>query len=238
MESKPKQIVILTGAGISAESGPDTFHGQYGIWSQYGMNKRTTPRGFALNPDLVHDFYNTRRANARRASPTAVHEALARLERDFPGNILIVTQNIDDLHERAGSRNLLHMYGSLEGALCVSCKKRWPAPSEMNAADTCPACGSPARPDIICYGEYPYHWEEIWLTLSRNDLFVAIGTSGTIYPAAHFAATARRAGTHCIEFNTEASTMAPNFHELRPGPATQTVPLWVDELMRHKGPAA
>lgn len=231
-DQPPQKIVILTGAGISAESGLGTFRDKDGLWTRYDLNDVATPEGFARNPGLVLDFYNARRANSRAATPNAAHEALARLERDWPGEVVIVTQNVDDLHERAGSHNVLHMHGILEGALCAACDHRWPAPAEMRLPDACPTCGhSPVRPDIVWFGEYPYGMEEIWALLRAADIFVSIGTSGTVYPAAAFVQDASRAGAHCIELNAEASATAPDFDEVFLSPASRLVPEWVATLL-------
>ncbi len=228
-------LVILTGAGISAESGLGTFRDKDGLWTRYDLNAVATPEGFARDPALVHEFYNARRANARAAAPNAAHRALARLQRDWAGDVLIVTQNVDDLHERAGSTALLHMHGRLDGALCHACGHRWPAPAVMSPADPCPACARPAtRPDVVWFGEMPQHMDEILFALRQCALFVAIGTSGRVHPAASFAGQARRAGARCLEINTEASDVADDFHDLLLGPASETVPLWVDRLC---GPA-
>lgn len=225
-------IVILTGAGISAESGLGTFRDKDGLWTRFDLNDVATPEGFARNPALVHDFYNARRRNSREAIPNAAHAALARLQRDWPGDVLIVTQNVDDLHERAGSTKVLHMHGTLEGALCAACGHRWSAPALMAPADPCPACGQPAtRPDIVWFGEIPYQMDEIWFALRQCDLFVSIGTSGTVYPAAAFAQDAGRAGAECIEINAEASSVAGDFDQVRIGPATRAVPDWVEEVL-------
>ncbi|MBE2275798.1 MAG: NAD-dependent deacylase [Rhodobacteraceae bacterium] len=225
-------IVILTGAGVSAESGLGTFRDKGGIWTRYDMNEVATPEGFARNPALMHEFYNIRRASARAAVPNAAHAALARLQRDWAGDVLVVTQNVDDLHERAGTSALLHMHGALEGALCHGCGHRWPAPAEMAPADRCPACGETAtRPDVVWFGELPYHMEEIRFALRQCDLFVAIGTSGNVYPAASFAGQARGAGARCLEINAEPSLVAADFHDHLQGLATSTVPAWVDALL-------
>ncbi|WP_149140941.1 Sir2 family NAD-dependent protein deacetylase [Gemmobacter caeruleus] len=230
MKSPVGRLVILTGAGISAESGLGTFRDRDGLWTRHDLSKVATPEGFAEDPARVHAFYNARRANARAAAPNAAHLALAALERRWSGDFLIVTQNVDDLHERAGSRNVLHMHGVLEGALCAGCGHRWPASAVMAADDPCPACAAPrTRPDIVWFGEYPYQMERIWQALRAADLFVAIGTSGTVYPAAAFAQDAARAGAECLELNAEASAVASDFHALRIGPATRLVPEWVAE---------
>ena len=225
-------IVILTGAGVSAESGLGTFRDKDGLWMQYDLQEVATPEGFARNPDLVHAFYNERRANNRAAKPNAAHDALARLQREWQGDVLLVTQNIDDLHERAGAKALIHMHGAIETALCNACEHRWPAPAQMRTQDPCPKCGAQAtRPDVVWFGELPYQMEEIWYELRQADLFVAIGTSGTVYPAAAFAQDAARAGAYCIEINAEASAVADDFDEVILGPASKAVPQWVEELL-------
>ncbi|MEQ9695070.1 NAD-dependent deacylase [Shimia sp. SDUM112013] len=228
------KIVILTGAGISAESGLGTFRDEGGLWAQHRIEDVATPEGFHRNPDLVHAFYNARRAQAAEAEPNAAHHALARLEREHPGEVLVVTQNVDGLHEKAGSRNVLHMHGFLAGALCASCDHRWPAPLEMSKSDTCPACGHAAtRPDIVWFGEMPYYMDEIWSHLASADTFVAIGTSGEVYPAAAFVQEADRGGAHTIELNLAPSSRVSDFAETCFGPASQIVPEWVaQELSR------
>ena len=227
------RIVILTGAGISAESGLRTFRASDGLWEDHRIEDVATPEAFTRNPRLVQDFYNDRRRTSRAAVPNLAHAALARLEAMLPGEVMIVTQNVDTLHERAGSRNVLHMHGSLEGALCAACGHRWPAPAVMAVEEVCPACGAPAgRPDIVWFGEYPYHMEEIWTALRKAEIFVAIGTSGNVYPAAAFVQDAARAGAHTIELNLEASAIHTDFDETRQGRATVIVPPWVEELLK------
>ena len=227
-----KRIVILTGAGVSAESGLGTFRDVGGLWSQYDLEEVATPQGFARNPALVHDFYNARRANMLDAAPNAAHSALARLEAEDPGDVLIVTQNVDDLHERAGSKNVLHMHGALSGAVCAACDHRWPAPMVMAPGDPCPACTAPrARPDIVWFGEMPFHMDEIVHALARADLFVSIGTSGEVYPAAGFVDEARACGVETLEINLEPSRVPRLFDRVIAGPATQAVPDWVAEVL-------
>ena len=226
------KIVILTGAGVSAESGLGTFRDSDGLWTRYDLNEVATPEGFARDPALVHEFYNARRRNCLGARPNPAHRALARLERDFPGEVRIVTQNVDDLHERAGSEAVWHMHGALSGALCAACGHRWPAPREMAAQDRCPACAAPAtRPDIVWFGEMPYHMEDIWDALRAADLFVAIGTSGNVYPAAAFVQDAARAGAGTLELNLEPSDTVTDFDAARHGPASILVPEWVEEML-------
>ncbi len=227
------KIVILTGAGISAESGIRTFRASDGLWEEHRIEDVATPEGFAANPALVHRFYNARRAAAAQARPNPAHRALAELEADAAHEVLIVTQNVDDLHERAGSRSLIHMHGTLAGALCAACGHRWPAPAEMHPAAPCPACGKAAtRPDIVWFGEMPYRMEEIWAALRAADLFVSIGTSGNVYPAAGFVADARHAGVATLELNLEPSQGSRLFDTARHGPASEVVPAWVTEMLQ------
>ncbi len=226
-------IVILTGAGISAESGLGTFRDEDGLWARHAIEDVATPEGFARDPGLVHAFYNARRAQAAAATPNPAHAALARLETGYPGEVLIITQNIDDLHERAGSRNVLHMHGTLAGALCHACDHRWTAPPEMTAEAPCPACSAAAtRPDVVWFGEIPYGAEVIDAALATASTFVSIGTSGQVYPAAAYAQHCRRLGAQTVELNLEPSRGARDFDECAYGPASRVVPGWVDRVLQ------
>jgi NAD-dependent deacetylase len=218
---------VLSGAGLSAEAGLGTFRDAGGLWTKYPLEQVATPEGFAADPALVHAFYNARRANMRGAVPGAAHDALARLSRR-PG-VTLVTQNIDDLLERAGARNVVHMHGELARALCHDCGARWDAPDVMDPEAPCPACGAQAtRPDVVWFGEIPYHMDRIEAALAEADLFVSIGTSGTVYPAAGFVELARSVGAQTLELNLEAS--GGRFDRVREGPASRLVPAWVAEL--------
>lgn len=229
---KPDKIVILTGAGISAESGLGTFRDEGGLWAQHRIEDVATPEGFARNPQLVHDFYNARRGQAADADPNAAHLALARLEAQHPGEVVIITQNVDDLHARAGSRNVLQMHGKLAGALCHACDHRWTAPRVMAPADPCPNCGTAAtRPDVVWFGEMPHHLDEIAAHIETADLFVAIGTSGQVYPAAAFVEGAKSMGAATLELSLDPTEVSSAFDAVRLGPATQTVPAWVAEIL-------
>lgn len=231
-----EKIVILTGAGISAESGLGTFRDEGGLWSQHRIEDVATPEGFARNPELVQGFYNARRKGAAQAKPNPAHLALAKLQKDFAGEVVLVTQNVDGLHEAGGSDGVLHMHGVLAGALCAACGHRWAAPQEMHADEPCPSCTAPeGRPDVVWFGEIPYHMDEILTHLSRADLFAAIGTSGQVYPAAGFVQEALTAGAHTVELNLEPSAVVSDFAETRFGPASETVPLWVAELLAETG---
>lgn len=225
-------ILILTGAGISAESGLGTFRDEGGLWAQHRIEDVATPEGFARNPKLVVDFYNARRAQSAEATPNPAHEALARLEAEHKGDVLIVTQNVDDLHEKAGAQNVLHMHGALNSALCAACDARWPAPLVMEVGQSCPRCAAPtARPDIVWFGEIPYEMDRIERALQRADVFAAIGTSGNVYPAAGFVQLAGHCGAQTVELNLDPSATVSQFEETRFGPASQTVPTWVEDVL-------
>lgn len=228
-----RNIVILTGAGISAESGIDTFRGGGGLWEQHRVEDVATPEAFARDPELVLRFYDMRRAAIQERQPNAAHVALARLEAEWPGALLLVTQNVDDLHERGGARRVLHMHGEHLNAWCTSCdiRSRWRAP--LIDRPPCPACGARTlRPDVVWFGEMPYRMGEIHAALRDADLFVSIGTSGAVYPAAGFVRTARELGAQTLELNLERSQGSAWFHDSRLGPATELVPAWVDQLLR------
>lgn len=221
------KIAILTGAGISAESGLGTFRDEGGLWTQYDLNDVATPEGFARNPAMVHDFYNARRANCISATPNAAHEALAALA-TTTHDVTLITQNIDDLHHRAGSPDVIHMHGQLMRALCAACDARWDAPLVMHPQDPCPACKAKAtRPDVVWFGEIPYHMDAIAQAVANADLFVAIGTSAEVYPAAGLVELAQG---QTLEINLEPSARANAFDDHRFGPATQVVPAWVADL--------
>jgi NAD-dependent deacetylase len=227
-----RNIVILTGAGISAESGIDTFRDAGGLWEQHRVEDVATPEGFARNPDLVLSFYDMRRAALGTVVPNRAHEALARLDRAFGGELLIVTQNVDDLHERAGASRVLHMHGELKSALCTSCDMRSPWDAPMIDRPPCPVCRAPTlRPDVVWFGEMPYQMDRIYAALRRADLFVSIGTSGAVYPAAGFVRDAREMGARTLELNLERSEGSHWFHESRQGRAGELVPAWVEEVL-------
>lgn len=234
---KHKHIVVLTGAGLSAESGLATFRDKNGIWARYDYREVATPEAFAANPALVHEFYNQRRRALAGVAPNAAHRALARLEQEHPAEVLIVTQNIDHLHEAAGSRNLIHMHGELLRALCARCGERHAWQEDLSVATRCPACGEARgmRPDVVWFGEMPYHMERIAEALAGCDLFLSIGTSGNVYPAAGFVAEARAAGAHTVELNLEPSEGASLFAEAVHGRATEVVPAYVARLLARAG---
>jgi len=226
------KIVILTGAGISAESGIETFRAEDGLWAQHRVEDVATPEGFMRDPELVVNFYNARRAQLPEVAPNAAHRALAHLETHHRGEVIVITQNVDDLHERGGSQSVYHMHGELNSALCAACENRWPAPMVMAPGDPCPRCAAPAaRPDIVWFGEMPYEMDTLFAHLGQADVFAAIGTSGNVYPAAGFVAEARRAGAHTIEFNLEPSAVGNQFQEHRTGPASRTVSDWVQSII-------
>ena len=226
------KVVILTGAGISAESGLATFRAADGLWEGHRVEDVATPEAFRRDPDLVQTFYDVRRARLGDVEPNAAHQALAKLDAAWPGDLLLVTQNVDDLHERAGSKRLLHMHGELTSAWCLGCGERSASPPALLDSPPCPECGKRLlRPDIVWFGEMPYEMERIERALQDCDLFVSIGTSGAVYPAAGFVQTARYSGAHCLEINLEPSQGSVFFHESRIGRAGDLVPAWVEELL-------
>lgn len=228
-----ERIVILTGAGLSAESGLATFRDKGGVWAKYDYREVATPDGFARNPALVHEFYNMRRRDLKTVAPNAAHVALARLEREHKGEVLIVTQNVDNLHEAAGSSNLIHMHGELLKVFCTLCRQGCAWADDLSTDLACPSCDKSGgmRPDIVWFGEMPYFMDEIAEHLETCDLFAAIGTSGQVYPAAGFVQEAAYAGAHTVELNLSDSDTSRSFTEHRVGPASRIVPLWVDELL-------
>ncbi len=229
-----KRIVILTGAGLSAESGLHTFRDKDGIWSKYDYRDVATPKGFWRNPTLVLNFYNERRRQNAHVKPNAAHIALARLEAEHPGDVLTVTQNIDPLHEMAGSKNLIHMHGEIAKALCTACGTRHEiGHHDLTVGSVCPACGLPGtlRPDVVWFGEMPYRMDEILRALTACELFMSIGTSGTVYPAANFVHEAIHAGARTVELNLEPSEGIHRFQEAIHGRATEIVPAYVEKLL-------
>jgi NAD-dependent deacetylase len=223
-------IVVLTGAGISAESGLKTFRDLGGLWETHSVEDLASPAGFRKNPQLVLDFYNLRRKQALQAQPNAAHLALAQLEQKH--RVSIITQNVDDLHERAGSTAPIHMHGELLAGWCLSCGWRGRWEGEMPVSGGCPSCGSAGqvRPDVVWFGEIPYRMDEIEAALVSADLFVSIGTSGLVYPAAGFVATARELGIATLELNLERSQGARLFDRGLYGPASEVVPAWVTTI--------
>lgn len=229
-------IVILTGAGISKESGLDTFRDRDGIWARVRLEDVATPEAFRRDPRRVHEFYNARRRGLLDPAvrPNAAHHALAALEQARPGEVLLVTQNIDNLHERAGSRNLIHMHGELLKARCDACGDVLDCAHDLSVDQACRACATPGgmRPHVVWFGELPLEMERIYDALARCRLFVSIGTSGNVYPAAGFVAEARQAArAHTVELNLEPSEGASLFHEAVYGPASEVVPAYVATLL-------
>ncbi|GAA3663080.1 NAD-dependent protein deacylase [Nocardioides ginsengisoli] len=225
------QIVVLTGAGISAESGVPTFRDADGLWEGHRVEDVATPEGFERDRATVQRFYDERRAALAKVEPNAAHRALAELEETVGDGLLIVTQNIDDLHERAGSRNVIHMHGELLKAMCRSCGKVVPWAGTLADEPACPECGvADLRPDVVWFGEIPYEMDRIADALSDAALFVSVGTSGAVYPAAGFVQHARRHGARTLELNLEPSEGSHFFHESRQGRAGDLVPAWVREV--------
>jgi NAD-dependent deacetylase len=231
------RVVVLTGAGISAESGVQTFRGADGLWEGHRVEEVATPQAFRANPVLVQRFYDARRAKLAEVVPNAAHLALARLEAALKDDFLLVTQNVDDLHERAGSSRLVHMHGELKRARCMACGAApgWEGP--LSGGPKCPACGAVGqlRPDIVWFGEMPYEMPRIYRALAKAELFVSVGTSGLVYPAAGFVEAARGSGAWTLELNLDESAVSDVFHESRRGPAGVLVPALVAELLGRRG---
>ncbi len=231
-----RHIVVLTGAGISKESGLDTFRDADGIWAKVRVEDVATPEAFARDPVAVHAFYNARRSRLAGGGvqPNAAHEALARLAGEWPGRVLVVTQNIDNLHERAGSPDLVHMHGELAKVRCAACAHVFPGTGDIGVGDACEACAAtgPLRPHVVWFGEMPMEMERIYDALSGCALFMSVGTSGNVYPAAGFVEHVRLSGdAHTVELNLEPSVGASLFAETVYGPATEVVPPYVDKIL-------
>ena len=237
----PPGIVILTGAGISKESGIDTFRDEDGLWNRVNLEDVATIEAWHRDKKRVLDFYNDTRRSLRAAHilPNAAHTALARLEQAFDGEVTIVTQNIDPLHEMAGSRNVLHMHGRDGEVRCMHCRTVFQSDLDLTPQSVCPNCQTVGelRPNIVWFGEMPQHMDEIYAALERCGLFVAIGTSGEVYPAAGFVLQARRrAHAHTVELNLEPTGNQPLFQEHIYGPATQTVPPYIERVLKSGWP--
>lgn len=235
----PDNIVVLTGSGISAESGVATFRDKDGVWAKYDYRDVATPEGFAADPGLVHAFYNDRRRGLRDVEPNPAHRALAALEKglaDRGGRLMLITQNVDDLHERGGARHVLHMHGELLKAECASCNAVMAWDEDLSVDVVCPACqrANDMRPHVVWFGEAPRYMDEAADAIMTADLFVSIGTSGSVYPAAGFVAEARALDIQTMELNLEPSENASLFADARYGPASKVVPAWVDEVLQKK----
>jgi NAD-dependent deacetylase len=230
-----ENIVILTGAGISRESGLDTFRDSDGIWAKVNVDDVATPAGFARNPALVHEFYNARRRQLLSGvvHPNEAHLALADLQRSWKGDVTIITQNIDDLHERAGTSGVVHIHGELLTARCSGCQKLTPCKGDLSIHTRCSNCGASGnmRPDVVWFGEMPMHMDTVQARLENADLFISVGTSGMVYPAAGFVEIARSVGAYTVELNLEESVGASLFDEAIYGPATKVVKEYVAELL-------
>lgn len=228
------KIVILTGAGISAESGLQTFRARDGLWENHRIEEVATPDAFERNPELVHEFYNQRRQPIldEVVYPNAAHLALAKLEKKIPDSVTLVTQNIDNLHEQAGSKNILHMHGEILKMRCKRSGRIFPCYHDIKVHDVCECCRQAGnlRPHIVWFGEMPLFMDEIYQVLEHCDLFIAIGTSGNVYPAAGFVQIANQAGAHTMEINLERSNVASDFKEAVYGKAGEVLPDWVNQF--------
>ncbi len=231
-----KSIVILTGAGISAESGLPTFRDKDGLWEGHRFEDVACPAAFRRDPTLVHQFYNLRRAALKSVEPNAAHFALARLQKEFPGEVTLITQNVDDLHERSGSYDVIHMHGELRKARCIHCNDHGDWLDDLQTTTPCPTCGRAGgmRPDIVWFGEIPYHMDRIGNLLENADVFAAIGTSGHVYPAAGFVSSAKFAGAVTVEINNAQTLVSDHFDQHFIGPATLEVVRWVDGMLAER----
>ena len=226
--SHTAKIVILTGAGVSAESGIPTFRDANGLWRTHRIGDVASPRAFARTPELVHEFYDARRRAAAAAEPNAAHLALAQLEQALGDDVLIVTQNVDDLHERAGAKNVIHVHGELASALCTACESRHAWTGDLGGRPACPTCRERTlRPDIVWFGENVYRWDEIEAAVRHCDLFVVAGTSGIVSPASGLAARARAVGAGTVLINLEDPPGTSSYDTVLLGPASVRVPEWV-----------
>lgn len=229
-----KSIVILTGAGVSAESGIQTFRASDGLWEEHRIEDVATPEGFERDATLVHRFYNARRQQllTDEIKPNEAHIALAELEKNKDLTVLVVTQNIDNLHERAGTKNIIHMHGELLKCFCTESQKRFPIDRYLTKEAVCECCGQEnnLRPDIVWFGEMPYQMDAIHAAISQCDLFISIGTSGNVYPAAGFVQIANQSGAHTVELNLEPSQVESEFKEKIYGPATKLVASYLGQI--------
>ena len=233
-----RNIVILTGAGVSKESGLATFRDADGTWNQYRVEDVATPEAFARNPALVHEFYNRRRQELKNVEPNDAHKALCKLELHWrslknAGRVLLITQNVDNLHEKAGSRNLLHLHGELLKTRCVKCQNVYVSWDDLSVETPCPRCKQTncLRPNIVWFNEVPRRLSRVYQALRQCSYYIAIGTSGAVYPASQFIRDARKARAQTIELNLTRTDVSHNFHETRLGPASEIVPRYVEELL-------
>ncbi len=235
MTSSYQSIVILTGAGISAESGLKTFRAADGLWEDHRVEDVATPEAFLRDPELVHRFYNARRRQLVNGTrPNAGHQALAEAEHSFTGNFTLITQNIDNLHEQAGSRNILHMHGELLKIRCTRSGRLYNCRDDVSGQQVCECCNTTGflRPHVVWFGEMPLYMQQIEKALTECDLFVSIGTSGNVYPAAGFVQLAKQSGAHTVELNLEPSISGSLFDEGHYGPATEVVPDYFSSMVQ------
>lgn len=224
-------IFILTGAGVSAESGIATFRGPGGLWEGHRVEDVATPEAFIADPELVYRFYNERRRGVLTKEPNGAHRAIAKLQKGYPGKVTLVTQNIDDLHERGGSPAVHHMHGELLKSRCLDCDHVEECLGDIDVTSRCPECSGKMRPHIVWFGEMPLGLDEIFSALDEAPIFAAIGTSGLVYPAAGFVEHAKQQHARCLEFNLEETAASRLFHEHHFGPASETVSAWVENLL-------
>ncbi len=228
-----KRIFILTGAGISAESGIGTFRDANGLWNNHKVEDVATVEAFEKNPQYVHRFYNELKPDLLEAKPNLAHLCLTKLQTNYNGNVDIVTQNVDTLHEKAGSKNVYHMHGKIDEAICLNCGHILKSDDDVDTSTICPHCTMAGfmKPNIVFFGEMPLYMPEIEKKLRECDLFISVGTSGVVYPAAGFVYTAKYYGADTIEFNLEKTSNNCLFDEHIFGKCTNTLPEFVEKLL-------
>lgn len=228
-----KHIVFLTGAGISAESGLSTFRSENGLWNNHRVEDVATIEAYLRNPDYVHQFYNDMRPELFKAQPNMAHLAITTLQQQYTGEINIITQNVDTLHEKAGNRNIYHIHGQINQIVCMNCGHISETWSDISSEDVCERCGISGmlKPNIVFFGENLLYMDKVYNLLHKCDLFISVGTSGVVYPAAGFVQTAKIFGADTIELNMEQTSNNHLFDRHIYGPAGTTLPQFVDELL-------
>ena len=228
-----KHIVFLTGAGISAESGLATFRSENGLWNNHRVEDVATIEAYLRNPDYVHQFYNDMRPELFKAEPNPAHLAITDLQSNYPAQIDIVTQNVDTLHEKAGNKNIYHIHGQINQIVCLNCGHVFETWGDISSEDKCEKCGvvGMLKPNIVFFGENLLYMDKVDNLLKSCDLFISIGTSGVVYPAAGFVQIAKMFGADTIELNMEQTSNNRLFDRHIYGPAGTTLPALVQELI-------
>lgn len=237
MSSQYQNIVVLTGAGISAESGLATFRSSNGLWNNHKVEDVASVEGFARNPALVHDFYNNLKTEVQTAKPNPAHLSLTKLQQAFPGQVSIITQNVDTLHEKAGNQNVYHIHGQINQAVCLNCGQVLESWGDVDTETICPHCQimGMMKPNIVFFGESLLCMDKVEELLRKCHLYISVGTSGVVYPAAGFVQTVKYYGAQTIEFTMEPTANNYLFDRHIFGPAGQTLPPYIDEIINQAG---